>query len=131
MTSCRLPMIGFNNANRLTVQTLSMHGIYATAFINGTVPLQTWTHITMTYSTSNGIQLFVNGSLVNSNRILTDYLGGNGFCTITLGSDTLSNSCLSSTVLVPGQFQGKIDELKIFSRELSSTEIYQLASFSN
>ena len=122
-------MIGFDSASRLIVQTLGMNDVYSTSSMNGTVPLGRWNHISMTYSTLNGIQLFVNGSLASFNRVSTDYLGGNGFCTITLGDDALSNSCIvNHTVIVPGQFRGKIDELKIFSRELSSTEIYQLSS---
>ena len=121
-------MIGFDSTSRLIIQTMGMNGIYGNALMNGTVPLGRWNHISMTYSTLNGIQLFVNGSLASFNRVSTDYLGGNGFCTITLGNDPVLNSCASYPMgFSPGQFRGKIDELKIFSRELSSTEIYQLA----
>ncbi len=82
----------------------------------------------MTYSTTNGIQLFVNGSLVNMNNNYTDYLASGEFCTIVIGTCLQSNVCGGyQTKIVPSQFQGKVDELKIYSRELSATEIQQLA----
>jgi hypothetical protein len=122
-------MIGFNTVQRLTIQTLGSNGIYATSSVNGILPMSTWTHISMTYSTMNGIQLFVNGSLVNSNKASTDYLGSSEFCTIIVGTGSQPNICVvNQTQIVSSQFRGEIDELKIFSRELSASEIYQLAS---
>jgi hypothetical protein len=63
-------MIGFNSGGRLVVQTLSINGIYSAAFKNRTLSLNQWTYISMTYSTTNGIRLFVNGSLVSGNLMI-------------------------------------------------------------
>lgn len=122
-------MIGFNRIGQLTIQTLSINGIYATSLTSySLINNNNWNHICMTYSVMNGIQLFVNGSLMNFNNTFTDYMGSNEFVTITIGTNPQSSLCLiDRTQIVPSQFQGMIDEFKIFSRQLSPNEIYQLS----
>ena len=120
-------MIGFNSGGSLVVQTLSRNGIYSAAFTNGTLSLNQWSYITMTYSTTNGIRLFVNGSLVSGNVTFNDYSASGMMSTITIGTCLQPNACAANeTAIVSSQFQGEIDELKIFSRELSASEVYQL-----
>ncbi len=123
-------MIGFSIDEYLTIQTLGSNGIYATSLINKTLPLNIWSYVSMTYSTTDGIQLFVNGALVNMNNDSTDYLASGEFSTIIIGTCPQPNVCaVGQTKIVPVQFRGIIDELKIFSRQLSASEIYQLALF--
>ena len=82
----------------------------------------------MTYSTLNGIQLFVNGSFANENNKHRTYLATGSRHTIVVGICLSPSTCsYETTQIVPVQFRGKIDELKIFSRELSLSEIAQLA----
>ncbi len=120
-------MIGFNSGGRLVVQTLSINGIYSAAFKNRTLSLNQWTYISMTYSTTNGIRLFVNGSLVSGNVTFNDYAASGNMSTITIGTCLQPNACAANqTRIVLSQFRGEIDELKIFSRELSTSEVYQL-----
>jgi len=46
-------------------------------------------------------------------------------CTITIGSSVQSNGCtINPTQIVSSQFRGKIDELKIVSRELKANEVF-------
>ncbi len=85
----------------------------------------------MTYSTTNGIRLFVNGSLVSWNVTFNDYSASGMTSTITIGTCLQPNACVANkTVIVSSQFRGAIDELKIFSRELSTSEVYQFMSAS-
>ncbi|CAF1075978.1 unnamed protein product [Rotaria sordida] len=121
-------MIGFNALGRLTIQTLDTNAIYATSLTSPTLPLNQWTHVSMTYSTANGIQLFVNGSFAIRNNSSRNYTASNQMNTITVGTCLQPNTCaFGQTQIVPSQFRGKIDELKIFSRELSISEVGQLA----
>ena len=123
-----VPMIGYNISGYLTVQTLGSNGIYATSFTSAILSLNQWTHVAMTYSTTNGIRLFVNGSLVNSNSHYLDYSASGNVSTITVGTCLQPMTCaVGQTKIVPFQFHGKIDEMKIFSRELSTSEVSQLA----
>jgi hypothetical protein len=120
-------MIGFNQNGSLTIQTLSSQGIYAVVSTFTALSLNSWTHVCMTYSLAYGIRLFVNGSLLNSNSTYTDYSASGEMCTITIGTGLQPNTCaVNQTKIAPFQFQGKIDELKIFSRELSTSEVYNL-----
>jgi hypothetical protein len=126
-----VPTIGFNSRGYLVVQTLSRNGIYSAAFKNRTLSLNQWTYISMTYSTTNGIRLFVNGSLVSWNVTFNDYSASGMTSTITIGTCLQPNACVANkTVIVSSQFRGAIDELKIFSRELSTSEVYQFMSAS-
>ena len=121
-------MIGFDTSGRLSIQTLGNNGLYATSLIFGTVSLYNWTHVGMTYSIANGIQLFVNGSLANKNNTYRSYTASGQMNTLIIGSCVQWSACaLNQTQIVPSQFRGKIDELKIFSRELSVNEVQQLA----
>ncbi|CAF1490724.1 unnamed protein product [Rotaria sp. Silwood1] len=54
----------------------------------------TWTHIVQTYSSINGVSLYINGSLFNASSPC-DYHGGNTPLTITLGSyiDNINETC--------------------------------------
>jgi hypothetical protein len=123
-----VPMIGFSNTGQLTIQTLGAKGVYATSSKLELYLLNQWTHVCMTYSTTNGIQLFVNGLISNNNNAYNDYIGSGEMNTIVIGTSLQSNTCVvNQTQIVLSQYQGKIDELKIFSRELSANEVYQLA----
>ncbi|CAF1153232.1 unnamed protein product [Adineta ricciae] len=123
-----VPTIGFDSLGRLTIQTFGMNGIYSSSLTSGIISLNQWTHITMTYSTLNGIQLFVNGSFTNENNKQRTYLTKGSRYTIVVGTCLSPSICSNGiTQIIPSQFRGKIDELKIFSRELSLNEIAQLA----
>jgi hypothetical protein len=91
------------------------------------VPLQAWTHVVSSYSTINGIRLWVNGSLLNSSGPFV-YISSGVPNTITLASSfNITISCFSGSVSV-GQFYGMMDELRIYSRELNASDVYALAN---
>lgn len=87
----------------------------------------------MTYSLINGIRLYVNGELKSANAAYTDYAASGEMNSIILGICDLSTTCSNSedSRAPSSQYQGKIDELKIFSRELTADEICQLATGSS
>ncbi|CAF4097271.1 unnamed protein product, partial [Adineta steineri] len=123
-----VPMIGFDISGRLTIQTMSSNGVYAVSLTSGTLSLNQWTHVAMTYSTINGIQLFMNGVFMVGNNTVTSYSASGQISTITIGTCPSPSTCaVNTTTIIPSQFRGKIDELKIFSRELSLSDIGQLA----
>jgi hypothetical protein len=77
-----------------------------------------WHMVTASLSPSNGLRLYVDGTLVVSNASLTTAENINGWWRI--GYDNLTN-----WVNIPSSryFSGSIDEVLIYNRELSSTEV--------
>lgn len=117
-----LPMIGFTSNGSLIIQTWT--GM--TNFILGPIlPINTWTHITLTYSSTNGLRLYLNGGLYGSiavNTFASSYLS---MC-ILLASSGLGTNCQTS-LLVMGSYEGSIDEFYVYNRELNDFEVCPLA----
>jgi hypothetical protein len=92
-------------------------------FIN----INQWTHLAYTYSLSNGITMYINGARYGST--------GASFYNSTASSHDWLNvgwsphPCTSAlTSISNGFFQGAIDELYVYRRELSASEIASLAN---
>ena len=85
-----------------------------------------WTHVVTTYSFVNGLRLYVNGSLSISSSSFSSQSSGTTNH-IIVGSPRIGLPCgLSSEV--NGQYSGAVDELRVFSRELSPTDVFILAN---
>ena len=97
--------------------------------------INTWTHIVLTYSSTNGMALYTNGTLrVFDDAFTSFHTNTHAFTTrpyMTVGNPSTTGSiptgCLVATpTLSPGPYQGLIDDLRIYSRELTITEICSL-----
>ena len=117
-------MMGFNQNGHLSIQTLSSTAAYGTLSSSRTLLMNAWKHLTMIYSPTSSIRLFINGSLAAYNNNFYNDSANNKVNTITistfLGSDASTDS---QTKIILCQCRGKIDELKIFSRELNNYEV--------
>ena len=97
--------------------------ICKSATTNGTVPVNTWTHVVVTYdrslacSASYGPSIYLNGVLKSS----ADTRTGSG------GALTGTNRVTMGSSLVPDEyFPGRIDDVRIYNRILTADEVYQL-----
>ena len=126
-----MPFIGFTSSHQLTVQVL-----------NNTVPINTigpiltvntWTHIAQTFSITNGLKLYVNGSLYSSISTITTYVasGSQNYLTIasTLTASLAPQYCTSTGVLGMASYNGAIDELRVYSRELTAEDVCTLSRY--
>ena len=83
----------------------------------------------MTYSNTNGVRLYVNGTMMNSGSLNRAYAASSKINAITIGTCLNPGTCAPATTqIVSSQFHGKIDELRVYSRELSSSEILSMAN---
>ncbi|CAF3585276.1 unnamed protein product [Rotaria sp. Silwood1] len=108
----------------------------ATTSIGGPVMnTSIWTHIVLTYSSSNGMALYTNGILRAVDDAFTSFASNTytsasrPYMTVGNPSTTgsLSTGCLTaSPTLSQGHYQGIIDELRVYSRELTISEICSL-----
>ncbi|CAF4396054.1 unnamed protein product, partial [Adineta steineri] len=86
--------------------------------------INTWTHIATTYSQANGLTLYVNGvSVGNTGAQNND--APSAVVILTLGNSLGGGGC-NSQAIAPGTFYGYLDEFRVYSRELSATEVYAL-----
>jgi len=119
------PMLGFTSGGAIGVQgwngsSVSLTGPIATANV--------WTHLAITYSSSNGIRFWVSGTQYGSASGPFSYAAPNAPVTVTLGSSLSGASSCPSTSIVMGQYHGYIDEFQLYSRELSAADITSLAN---
>ncbi|CAF0983071.1 unnamed protein product [Didymodactylos carnosus] len=133
-TSC-VNMLGISSVTGSTGQLIAQ--VYG-AFINGPfLTLNTWTHISWTFSPANGYTLYVNGILFgatgassasSSGQLAWLYIGYGPSCSnyyncYTLWSPYFSNNYISNTA-----YQGSIDEIYIHNRELAQVDVTALAN---
>ena len=119
-----IPMLGLTASNAIVSgswnnKLISVQGPVLVAGV--------WTHIVTSYSLTNGARLWVNGSLIGSSSQFT-YAASNLANWITVGTTFPGAMNCAHGSVVLGQFYGMIDELKVYSRELTSSDIQQLAN---
>ncbi|CAF5012209.1 unnamed protein product, partial [Rotaria sp. Silwood1] len=123
-TSWCIPMLGLTSSNEIIAQ--SWNSFMMT--VQGPVlQLGVWTHIVTSYSINNSVRLWINGTLIGSSTTFT-YAASSSPDWITVGTTfPAAMSCASGSIST-GQFYGMIDELRVYSRELTSSDVYALAN---
>ncbi|CAF1435857.1 unnamed protein product, partial [Adineta steineri] len=116
---CTIP-IGFSSAGNITA-TVSKPNNQATGPV---LSVNTWTHIATTYSRTRGLTLYVDGTSVGNTAPQPNDAPGTPVI-LTLGNSLGGGGCNSQSI-VPGTFSGYLDEFRVYSRELSATEISAL-----
>lgn len=125
-TGWYFPFIGFAANGSIVAQmySLAAHSVTGPSIL--LYPF--WTHIVQTWSTANGLRLYVNSALVAS----TNSMGGSYVASSQPNYVTLGNSLMSAALGVKGAlgsmdpFDGDIDEFRIYSRELYAFDICSL-----
>lgn len=84
---------------------------------NNTVPTATWLSLATTFSgANNAYQLFVDGASIRSGNFPAGPLSGGAASPMRIGRDVNSNTYLS----------GRVDDIRIYNRALTSTEIAEI-----
>jgi hypothetical protein len=89
-----------------------------------------WTHVTTTYSLSIGLRVYINGTLISSSSSFS-YSASNANNYLMLANSILAQqgtSCDSDMIAHTGTFQGLIDELRVYARQLTADDVYALAN---
>lgn len=119
-----LNMIGFWAVSG-TVNGQLVTQLYAWPDVFGPfLPLNTWTHVAFTYSTTRGNTQYVNGVSVGS----TGAVGHNNVYSTIQWLHLGYTFCWSSGYIPCTGYQGAVDELYVYNRELSAAEISALAN---
>ena len=122
-------LLGFTAAGVLVAQIMAT-SVLLNSVQGPTLPVDTWTHLAVVYSPTNGFRLFINnqmvaattsGILVNQNNIVIT-LGHNG-----PGFIIPAGVCLASTI-VARSYRGLMDDFRVYNRELDAQELCVLVN---
>jgi hypothetical protein len=126
-----LPFIGFASTTHVAIQVWD--GSTASYVLGPILPLNSWTHVVQTWSSSHGLSLYINGALYAQDSTVTNYAASGVADYLTLASTLQAipypaNGCSTTGVLGGlGYYNGLLDELRVYSRELSALEVCALA----
>ncbi|MCX6923021.1 MAG: aryl-sulfate sulfotransferase, partial [Verrucomicrobia bacterium] len=89
--------------------------------INIRVPKR-WLHVVGTYKDGVGAKLYINGTLEASNPGVSGLINTDGDDPVTIGAQINNGSLVR-------QWQGQIDEVRLYGRALSATDVSELFGF--
>ncbi|CAF3205947.1 unnamed protein product [Rotaria sp. Silwood2] len=118
-------LLGIYSASSSTTtgQLIVYNNNWLASYLTGPFVTQNiWTHISLTYSFTNGFTLYVNGVLFGTSGSVSFVLS-NTLAYLYIG---YTLSCSGNSVI--NYYQGYIDELYIYNRELSQADVTSLAN---
>ncbi|CAF4264091.1 unnamed protein product [Adineta steineri] len=125
------PFIGFASNGSLIVQIMTNTSYVAVSY--SSLSLTDFTLIVQTWSSTNGLRLYINSALVGSIAAATYRTASTWVNYVTLGG--CLNGCVScSTVpgnqVLPGAFEGAVDDFRVYSREVTASDVCNLYVYS-
>ncbi|CAF1506487.1 unnamed protein product [Adineta steineri] len=123
------PHFGFSTNGTVMAQIFNGTGFVAVTDATHSVATSVWSHLVQTWSSTNGIRLYINNVLVASNLISAGSYSGSGLPPYITLANSLSapSSCFGNQVTAM-PFQGDIDDFRVYSRELSTNDVCTLYS---
>jgi hypothetical protein len=120
-------LLGFAADGSIVAQVLTNNATVVTATGPVLTRSSSWTAIVQTWSSTNGLKLYVNNTLVSSVTASTFLASGTTPNYLTLGN-CLGGCAVCSNGLVgaPGPFTGAIDDWRVYSRELTVSDVCAL-----
>jgi hypothetical protein len=121
-----LSFLGFNSHGQIQAQSRSNTGFINV--IGSMISTYVWTHIVQTYSSINGVSLYINGSLFNKSSSNV-YHSSQSPLTLRLGNilDDINGTCFNASIQ-GAQYTGWMDEFRVYSRELTANDVKTLSS---
>ncbi|CAF1091798.1 unnamed protein product [Adineta ricciae] len=118
-----ISMLGFAVNGSIVAQILSSS---AESVFGPAVPVSsTWHHIVQIWSSTNGLQLYIDNVLVASRPSVITYSASSASNYVRLANRP-NNACLYGGIGLQNAYSGEIDDFKIYSRELSKDDVCAL-----
>jgi hypothetical protein len=111
-------MLGMSSSGQLIAA--SFDGALV-SIVGSNLILNNWTHAAITYSTVNGLRLYIDGTLLSSS-VPCSYAASGVQNYLFLASSLNHTTCGGQN----GQFFGALDEFRLYSRELSASDVWTL-----
>ncbi len=123
-----MPFIGFTASGQIIIQSWSSTSSGTLITLTGpNLFTNVWTHIVYTYSSINGMSLYLNGILFQQSNAFS-YLGSGSPNYVYLGSFPLTTCTQTSGLISATQYYGIMDEYYLYARELTAMEVNTLAN---
>ena len=119
-----ISMLGFTSSGEILAQSWNSGSVNVTG---PAAVLNVWSHIAVTYESANGLRLWVNGSQHGMATDAFNFTAANTAVTITLGSSINGTHPCASGGISDGQYVGYMDDFRLYSRELSASDILALS----
>lgn len=118
-----MSMMGFASNGSIVVQiwTGTIQALFGLRLSTASV----WYHIVQTWSSTNGLRIYINNILVVFEASATAYAASSASNFVTLANRP-NNSCAWGAIGQPSAFYGDIDDFRIYSRELTADDICAL-----
>lgn len=116
-----MPLLGFNSSGSLIAQFSSF--IVAESILSVNV----WTHVVQIFSITNGLQLYING-ILRQTDLATITSPPYQSMYVTVANQQPGVSSCTWGAIDPDPYAGAIDELRTYNRELTIAEICRLSS---
>jgi hypothetical protein len=119
--------LGFASNGSIVAQILTSSATVVTA-VGSILPVSSsWIPVVQTWSSANGLKLYVSNALVSSVAASTFLVSGTTPNYLMLGNCLSGCSgCSRGSIGTPGPFTGAIDDWRIYNRELTSTDVCTL-----
>ena len=118
---CIAPL-GLTSTGQLMAYTYSGSPV---SVLGPVVPANSWTHAVVTYGDTNGLRLYVNGTLIAASGPCY-FSSGDRPMHLFVGSPLPTLTCVSG-YNNSGPYFGAVDEFRVYSRELNGSDIFALA----
>jgi hypothetical protein len=90
-----------------------------------TIPVNTWTHIVQTFSSTNGFHLYINRTMYGSPAVNITNIPGYAVY-LTLANRLLGPASCHLSSIPTKAYSGVIDEVRIYNREINASEVCTL-----
>ena len=118
-----LSVLGLTTTSRLMATSYITNPI---SIVGPVVSINNWTHAAVTYSSTNGMRLYVNGAL-NVSSTPFSFVSGSHPMHMFVPSPLSGVGCVAG-YNNSGPYAGAVDEFRIYSRELSAVDVAALAN---
>lgn len=116
---------GLTASGAISVNILNTSNTIVSLTAPTVLSLNTWSHVTQTFSTIHGSRLYLNGALMVNMSVPNGRPPGPF---IIIGTSPVNANNCHTGLVAPGQFYGSVDEFRVYGRELSTTDICALAN---
>ena len=122
-----MPFLGFANNSSFTAQINNGIGQIAVQDPTFSIATSVWSHVVQTWSSINGLRLYINNVLVASRLAsATTYTASGNPMFLTLGNALSGRGYCNMSQVNALPYSGDIDEFRVYSRELSASDVCTL-----